>query len=278
MRYNYEGQDGGQLIFAIGENQKSFPESNQQKSWLTILWNTSKSQSIELDGAQMIFPENAFLSLTTNNQYELSTSEGIVSWQYNRDFYCILDHDKEVSCAGFLFYGAHGSMLIQPPTSEVTKFNLLVEIFKDEYQTQDTIQGEMLRMLLKRLIIKLTRIGKEQHLSESPDNTEYDLIRRFNLLVEEHYKEKHQVQDYALILNKSPKTLSNLFSKYKSDSPLKLIQERIALEGKRLIRYSDKSAAEIGYELGFEEPAHFSRFFKKLVGESPSSFRKSKVA
>lgn len=278
MKYRYSESGGGALIFAKDEVFQSTPNTDPAASWLTILWNRGHDQEIELDGVKMKFPEHAFLSLTSNHQYLLEHATDIISWQYNRDFYCILDHDKEVSCAGFLFYGGHGAMLIQPSQEEVSKFNLLVEVFKDEFQTQDTIQGEMLRMLLKRLIIKLTRLGKEQHLNQTPENSEYNLIRNFNLLVEEHYKEHHQVQDYANMLNKSPKTLSNLFLKYQSDSPLKLIQERIALEAKRLVRYSDKSTAEVGYELGFEEPAHFSRFFKKLVGESPTAFKRSQLA
>jgi|GEM_PF-2482189 len=47
------------------------------------------------------------------------------------------------------------------------------------------------------------------------------------------------------------------------------------LESKRLILYTDKPAGEIGFELGFEEPAHFSRFFKKMAGITVSDFRKS---
>ncbi|MEL6669590.1 MAG: helix-turn-helix domain-containing protein, partial [Bacteroidota bacterium] len=67
--------------------------------------------------------------------------------------------------------------------------------------------------------------------------------------------------------------LSNLFGKYSDKTPLQVIRERIALEAKRLLRYSDKPISEIGYELGFMEGAHFSRFFKKMSGQSASQFR-----
>lgn len=70
------------------------------------------------------------------------------------------------------------------------------------------------------------------------------------------------MQEYADLLNKSPKTLSNLFSIYNQKSPLQIIHERISLESKRLLVYTDKSTKEIAFELGFEEVAHFSRFFK----------------
>ena len=102
---------------------------------------------------------------------------------------------------------------------------------------------------------------------------ESDIVRQFNYLVEKHFKEKHTVSEYADLLNKSPKTLSNLFGKFHDKSPLKLIQDRIMLEARRLLRYTEKPVSEIGYDLGFNDIQSFSRFFKKNEGNSPSDFR-----
>ncbi len=52
-----------------------------------------------------------------------------------------------------------------------------------------------------------------------------------------------------------------------------LIQSRISIEAKRMLYFSDLSIKEIGYELGFSEPANFSAFFKNCTGMSPSTFR-----
>jgi AraC-like DNA-binding protein len=95
------------------------------------------------------------------------------------------------------------------------------------------------------------------------------------LLVENNFKTLHQVKDYANLMFKSPKTLSNLFSKYSDKSPLQIISDRLFLESKRLMLYTELSASEIGYSLGFQEPAHFSRFFKKMAGQTPSAFKVS---
>ena len=107
--------------------------------------------------------------------------------------------------------------------------------------------------------------------------TKLDLIREFNLLVERHFKEFHKVKDYANLLHKSPKTLSNLFSKHINKSPLNIINERIMLEAKRLLLYSDLSNDEISSELGYKEASHFSKFFKKHSGVSPKLFKKTKL-
>ena len=100
------------------------------------------------------------------------------------------------------------------------------------------------------------------------------MIRKYNFLVESHYKKEHQVSFYARELCKSPKTLSNLFALYNHKSPLQIIQERLVQEAKRLFFYTDKSAKEIAYELGFEDAGHFSKFFKRVSGQSVTEVRK----
>jgi len=82
------------------------------------------------------------------------------------------------------------------------------------------------------------------------------------------------VQDYANMLHRSPKTLSNLFTTCGLPSPLRIIHERIEAEAKRLLLYSQKSAKEITEILGFEDQATFSRFFKKMNQKSISDFRR----
>ena len=69
----------------------------------------------------------------------------------------------------------------------------------------------------------------------------FDIIRQFYVLVDNHFKEKKQVQDYAEMLYRSPKTLSNLFSLYGLNSPLRIIHERVDAEARRLLLYTSKT-------------------------------------
>lgn len=240
---------------------------------LTIAWNRGDDQTVVIDGIEYVFPAQSVLPLMVNQSFDFACPERIVAWQFDREFYCIVDHDKEVSCVGLLFYGSKGSLFLDLDTDEQRKFGALLTVFEDEFTTNDSVQGEMLRMLLKRLIIKLTRLAKQQYIDPTLSDNDLDIVRQFNLLVENNYRKLHAVSDYAELLNKSPKTLSNLFALYNQKSPLTLIHERIALEARRLLLYTDKSTKEIAYELGFEEGAHFSRFFKKEVGLPPSEFK-----
>lgn len=276
MHYEYkEPAVGGQFLMAMDHPSfaRYFFRERDQKL-LAIVWNRGRAQTITVDESAYNFPENTFLSLNVNHSFRLERPADVAVWQFNREFYCILDHDQEVSCAGLLFYGWRGLEPIFPGEADTRQFNLLTLVFREEFETQDNIQGEMLRVLLKRLIIKLTRLAKKQYLNNAISEPELDLVRQFSVLVENNYKKLHQVQDYAKLMFKSPKTLSNLFAQNGQKSPLQIISERILLEGKRQLMYTDRPGSEIAFDLGFEEPAHFSRFFKKMEGQSPSDFKK----
>ena len=138
---------------------------------------------------------------------------------------------------------------------------------------KDDLQEEMLRIILKRFIISCTRIAREKFIQNWDGEKNYEIVRQFYVLVDTHYKEKKLVKDYAEMLHRSPKTLSNLFAVYELPSPLRVIHERLNAEAKRLMIYTNMSAKEISNILGFEDLATFSRFFKKMTHQTISEFR-----
>jgi len=280
MQHKYS-QLNTDAIFRLLKEEENFEHSafdEKKNALLTIAWNKKEDQKITIDGEEYNFPKNSILPLTGNNTYTFEKPCGVTAWQFNKEFYCIVDHDKEISCAGFIFYGSNEHLFINLDDVFQKKIELLYKIFLDEFNEEDNIQGEMLRMLLKRLIIMITRLGKQQYNAKPELETQdLDIVRQFNLEVESNYKKLHQVQDYAALLNKSPKTLSNLFSKHNQKTPLQIIRERITLEAKRLMLYTDVTFKEIAYDLGFDDPTGFSRFFKSQTGSSPSNFRKSNI-
>lgn len=248
----------------------------QEKGLYKIVWCTEGEEKIVVDGYDVTLKKNQVLFCTPVNIVDIPKDNyGLIAFVFNREFYCIQHNDPEVSCMGLLFYGSSNAPIIDLNEKDQRSFNALLILFQEEFETKDQIQGEMLRTLLKRMLITSTRLIKQETNQADLSIKQVDLIRKFNILVEQHYKEKHQVAEYAELLYKSPKTLSNFFKKHNVSSPLKIINERIAAEAKRLLLYSDKSAEEIAYELGYKEPSHFSKFFKKQTGSSPLAFRKS---
>ncbi|WP_338760278.1 helix-turn-helix domain-containing protein [Bernardetia sp. ABR2-2B] len=281
MKFHFEGKSN-----ALDSSVNGFLDvSVKENSWIkkselegvpnyALVWNRGEDNSIKIDNEPFLLEKNTVLPLMVNQHVEITTAQDLIIWEFNREFYCIVDHDKEVSCVGFLFYGMREQFLIKLSEEKCKKFDNLYDVFVDEYDEKDDIQGEMLRMLLKRLIIKVTRIARKQYLDDDlQNNPKLDLIREYNLLVELNFKKEHQVQFYAEQLFKSPKTLSNLFAKYSSQTPSKIIQNRIIEEAKRLLKFTDKTTKEIAFELGFDNYSHFSKFFKRMTKLAPTFYR-----
>jgi len=215
------------------------------------------------------------LTLLFNQSFTFENSAGIIAWQFNREFYCIIDHDSEVSCVGFLFSNTD-HLFVKINDQAQQKLRLLSDIFIDEFKTSDNIRNEMLLVLLKRLVMYVTMLAKSGYAPvKKLQDERLHVIRKFNLLVEANFKTEHTVSFYAEQLYKAPKTLSNLFAIFNQKTPSQIIQERIMVEAKRLLFYTDRSVKDITFELGFEDVSYFSSFFKKNAHVSPSDFRNS---
>ncbi|CAM4363137.1 transcriptional regulator, AraC family [Pedobacter westerhofensis] len=270
---------GGDL-FLLSE-QESFDRfyysRDKDKKYFTIAWNKGDQQTITIDGTAHDFMPNTIIPLMFDQSFSFERPLDVTAWQFNREFYCIIDHDAEVSCVGFLFCMGD-ELFIKLDDSAQYKLGLLLNIFIEELNTRDSIQIEMIVILLKRLIIFLTQLGKTSFVPDIKlHDSRMDIFRKFNLLVEGNFRSEHKVTYYARIMNKSPKTLSNIFALYYNRTPQRVIHERIITEAKRLLYYTSKSVKQITYELGFEDPAHFGNFFKKHTRVAPLEFRNSTV-
>jgi AraC family transcriptional activator of pobA len=277
MHYTHTApKTNGKLAFLHQEAavKHRFQEKMENDAFLTIAMNLGEKQQIEINGLIYDFPENSIVPLVSGQIFKMERSEKLTLWQYTREFYCLLENYFEISCLGYLFFGFNGTLFLKLDEDARRKLLVMQQLFVEEFDTNDTIQTEMLQVLLKRLVIITTRLAKEQYLyGKVYEEERFDIIRQFNTLVDQHFRKEHQVQYYADMLNKSPKTLANVFAQFDYHSPSTAIQERIVLEAKRLFHNTRASVKEIAYELGFSDAGHFSRFFKNATGQSPKQLR-----
>lgn len=271
MRFSGDNEEYLEVL-DINSNNSEIIEKTAP-SELRIIWFVEGDSELVLDSIKINFRSGQLICLTEFNHVKVIqlTKAKLIKW--NKPFFCVLLHDSEVSCRGLLFYGAAVTPILNLREEQSKPLHAVWEVLEHELLSKDGYQLEMLQMLLKRILILCTRFYKDLFDVQQMDDS-MDLMRHYHFLVEQHFRTKHQVADYAALLNKSPKTLANTFKKLNTKSPLRFIQERLALEARRLLYYSDKSISEIGYDLGFEDVQSFSRFFKKECSVSPNQFRK----
>jgi AraC-like DNA-binding protein len=128
--------------------------------------------------------------------------------------------------------------------------------------------------LRSRLVAQLLSREAEEKYEDITVYRAAPALLKYHRLVDAFFKEHKTVAFYADQLNISANYLNILCKKHLQVSALYLIQKRITLESKRLLRASELSIKEIAFELGFNDLAYFSNFFKSQTGISPRAFRK----
>ncbi|MCE2655967.1 MAG: helix-turn-helix domain-containing protein [Sediminibacterium sp.] len=261
--------------FTLLLDEENLPDLNLNGSFLKFIWNKGDLDVlIQLDNQEQTLYPNQVICMTYLQHISVVNNQNqVVVLLFNREFYCVHTNDSEVSCNGLLFFGSNQTPIILLNQHEFEILSYLISVLKEEFDIIDGNREEMLRILLKRFIIRCTRLAKQQLFKGDISFNEVDIVRLFNVLVEENYKKLKKVSDYASLMNKSPKTISNIFNQYSELSPLQIIHQRVIIEAKRLFNYTSKSAKEIGQELGFDDAAQFSKFFKNVTGKSISEYR-----
>ncbi len=151
----------------------------------------------------------------------------------------------------------------------------VLDKLKEEQKNKNLIgHVDMLRSLTKIFLIFVHRhCEKSNAYTLSEKKSSHRLFVMFRKTLEQHYMCQHTVKEYAGSLNVSTKTLSNCVIDSSGKKPLTFINDRITLEAKRLLRFSNMMTKEIADYLGFEDPSYFVKFFKRQTGHLPSSFR-----
>lgn len=146
-------------------------------------------------------------------------------------------------------------------------------LFSREYVQTRAGRASVLMAILTQILVWLARAGGTA--SERADHDRFrQRIDRFHDLIERHFREWRPVGFYAGELGVSPAQLNNSCRRKTGRSAQHMIHDRLLLEARRLLAYSDLDVTSIGYSLGFQDPAYFSRFFSRAQGMAPSAFRK----
>lgn len=251
------------------------PTLLKDKTLYKFIWVTAGEIELNVDHQSILLKAGQLIILSHLHHLEFERIDGTYfALMFNSNFYCIYGNDHEVSCNGLLFHGSSHVMIFDLSDQERHKIDTLTGIMQEEFGSHDHLQDEMLRVLLKRFIILCTRMAENRQGVRKQNSMQFETIRKFYVLVDTWFKEKKQVQEYADMLNKSPKTLANLLSTYQQPSAIRVIHNRIQAEAQRLLLYTSKSSKEIAMSLGFEDQATFSRFFKNATGLSATEYRK----
>jgi AraC family transcriptional regulator, transcriptional activator of pobA len=161
---------------------------------------------------------------------------------------------------------------------QLNEANTLLDLIANEARLGGSATQRILGSLLSVLLAKAAvwvRSARTDHedMGQERSGAEPDIVRRFLADVETGFLSERRVSSYAERYAISADHLSDLLRERIGKSAMDVLQDRLVLEAKRLLLHSAMSVKEVGFALNLEDPAYFSRVFKKATGHSPGEYR-----
>lgn len=191
-------------------------------------------------------------------------------------FVCLFELDALAAPSeleAFLFDHICFDVQLRPPAyafpdGQRAYLEMLATQVESLIEADDPLRDVRIRTLVHALVVECMRAGGHERAG-----SEQSLYAHFRRTLFHHFREIKKVKEYAEMLGVTEKILNESVRSHAGKSASEVIYDQIILEARRLL-LTGMSAKEVAYALGFEDPAHFSKFFKNKTGSSPADFRK----
>ena len=157
--------------------------------------------------------------------------------------------------------------------ADARRVELLFEELSNEIAEKRAGRSVALEDLTRLIMISLLRLCSNSVKATPARREDLKIFHRFNELIEAHYREHWPLSRYAAGIGVTEPRLNDVCRRIADLPSKRLIQERLMQEAKRLLLFSGSSANEVCYELGFKDPAYFSRFFQRYATLTPGDYR-----
>ena len=250
--------------------------SPHSHSYYQIIWFTKKGGTHQIDFKEYPIDINTLLFIGKDQVHAFDQDLEIEGWliHFNESFFTPNDVDLFLK---FSIFRTRHNPCYKAEKEALKKGERYLELILDELQHRDRFGFEhSVRFLLKSFLINMERIHLKRGTSQNKHSNHELLAYRFKELVDAQYTKHLRVKDYAEKLFVSTKTLTNTTKKITGKSPSQILAARVILQSKRLLRFTNLQVNEIAYQLGFEDPSYFIKYFKRNVKLSPMAYRDGK--
>lgn len=174
-------------------------------------------------------------------------------------------------------FGRQLEVLTQPCCLPVTasrgRIHLLFATLLEEYGEEHEARELMLQAMLSALLVWLNRQQSRPTALNERAERRRGALRKFARLIESHYREHLPLSRYAQRVGLSSTHLNTLCREYHGCSALAVLHQRLMLEARRSLQYTDMTVTQIADFLGFSDVTYFSRFFRRYSDTTPKAFR-----
>jgi len=232
---------------------------------------------MNLEGSSVPFEAPCALLLPTECVHGLDYEVDVDRWVVTIEVSCLTQINGKLREFIQLWNAPRIIPFADAPEAGAQYYRLIQEL---EQEVKSKAVGHVVgtEALLTALFLMLVRSVKldeteDEAAAGNASSHEIRMAERFRELIDQHYRDNMQLQDYASMMGVSLVQLRAACAAATGHSPTKLIHARIITEAKRHLIFGDMTMEQIAYSLGFSDAAYFTRFFRKEVGQAPSQFR-----
>ncbi|MGX5820604.1 helix-turn-helix domain-containing protein [Chitinophaga lutea] len=243
---------------------------------IDILLKGSVTQYIDFEKHTIHAPAIIMLEPEQIHQHDRSSDAEILALYFTRDF-LITETLGVLSCWQCVFR----NNILPLEESQLQEVLAFARILLTEFRNDKPRKEAIIRNVLTAFIIACGRIASpgngvaEIYRPESNYGFSSALSVQFKMLVDQHFRERVQVAEYAEMLHVTPGHLNDTVKGAIGRSAKQVIDAKRIMEAKRLLFWQKHSIKQIAGELNFDDDAYFSRFFKKHTGQTPALFQKT---
>ncbi|PKV48140.1 AraC-like DNA-binding protein [Aquimarina sp. MAR_2010_214] len=256
-------------------NQDIISHPHKHNFYLSVLFIEGTGvHEIDFESYQ-IKPGSVFLLRPGQTHFWKFTtkSKGYIIF-HSKEFYEAISQNKNLSIFPFFFSNQNPPCIYLDKQTQALIEPLFISILK-ESRCNALLKKQKLVNLIDLIYIELSRLVLRDNFEDLINSKNLTMkLHKFEQLIEEKYKREKSAITYAETMNISVKHLNRICKETVGKTTTDLILERVILEAKRQILYSENNLTEIAWDLGYDDYSHFSKLFKQKNSMSPSQFQK----
>ena len=260
---------------ALTPNFHEDPDLVNDETLYKMIWVQEGTVKLRVDHIEMTLQANELLTLSPSHLLEITNVDGeYLTYVFSRDFYNVLEHEEEIPCVNFLFFGVSDAVRLVPSEEKKERMLEILRLSCRESGMKDRYEEEMLRGLLKMFLIYCVRLLKEKFQVTTFSEKDFEVVGRFYWQVELNYKKIHVLKEYRPLVNCTCSAMVTIFPGFGLSAPKVILRERIVTEAKRILIRTNKNVDYISSHLGFKDSHLFCLFFSNMTRENYFSYRK----